>query len=66
MIMSRPDEYSRRLEEKTHQILKENHYILDKDEPEVVFVIGGDGTFLYAVHQYVHKLQNLKIGRAHV
>ena len=65
MIMSRPDEYSRRLEDKTHQILTKNHYILDKEDPEVIFVIGGDGTFLYAVQQYVQKLQNLKFYGIH-
>ena len=65
MIMSRPDENSRRLEEKTHKILAENHYILDKENPEVIFVIGGDGTFLYAVHQYVQKLQNIKFYGIH-
>ena len=37
-----------------------NHgFVLDEEEPEYVFSLGGDGTMLEAVHQYMH-LDNVK------
>ena len=47
-IVSRPDKLSASLEGKTRKTLSAHGYIYDEDEPEVVFVIGGDGTFIYA------------------
>ncbi len=32
--------------------LDENHFIQDENNPEVVFSVGGDGTFLRAVHDF--------------
>ena len=34
-------------------LLKENGFPIDENNPEVVIVIGGDGTFLRAVHHYL-------------
>lgn len=34
-------------------------YALDNDNPDVVFSIGGDGTFLRAVHYYLDKLDSI-------
>ena len=31
----------------------------DNENPEVVFVIGGDGSFLKAVHKYLDKLDSI-------
>ena len=54
-IIQRSDEYSKEVETKLHQLLKENNFLEDKDYPELVITIGGDGTFLYAVHQYLKR-----------
>ena len=35
-------------------------FIKDEDNPEIVFVLGGDGTFLKAIHHYVDKLESIK------
>ncbi|MBR0295740.1 MAG: NAD kinase [Bacilli bacterium] len=35
-------------------LLKENDFPIDENNPEVVIVIGGDGTFLRAVHRYLN------------
>ena len=40
--------------------LQANNYIKDQNDPELVVVIGGDGTFLMAVHQYMDKLDNIR------
>ncbi|MBQ6452307.1 MAG: NAD kinase [Solobacterium sp.] len=58
-IVSRPDKLSASLEGKTRKTLSAHGYIYDEDEPEVVFVIGGDGTFIYAVHQYLDQLDKV-------
>ena len=41
------------------QLLK-NGFELDNVNPDVVFSIGGDGTFLQAVHNYIDKLDSIK------
>lgn len=41
------------------QIVSRGHQIVDTN-PEVVIFIGGDGTFLKAVHQFVDNLNNIK------
>ena len=35
-------------------------FVLDDKDPDVVFVLGGDGTFLKAVHHYLDKLDTIK------
>lgn len=58
-IVTRPDDLSQSLSKKLHTVLEEHDHILDEENPEIVFVIGGDGTFIYAVHQYLEKLSSL-------
>lgn len=46
-----------------NNILKvcETHgFIYDNENPDIVFVLGGDGTFLKAVHHYLDKLDTVK------
>ena len=40
--------------------LEKNGFALDNINPDVVFSIGGDGTFLQAVHTYLDKLDSIK------
>ena len=40
--------------------LEKNGFILDNVNPDVIFSIGGDGTFLQAVHAYINKLDSIK------
>lgn len=39
---------------------RENGFEIDENEPEVVVFVGGDGTFLRAVHQYIDRLDKVK------
>lgn len=40
-------------------LINNNQYVEDKEDPDLVFVIGGDGTFLVAVHNYHAKLDKI-------
>ncbi len=37
-----------------------HNFTFDNDHPDVVFVLGGDGTFLKAVHRYIDQLDTVK------
>ncbi len=57
-FVTRKDEHSAALAEQIRQRLTAAGYT-ETDSPETVFVIGGDGTFLYAVHQYLEQLEHV-------
>ncbi len=40
--------------------LKKNGFVYNEEDPQYVFFLGGDGTFLRAVHKYVEKLDFIK------
>ena len=52
-IVQRNDEYSKEVEKKLRNLLNESLFQEDVKQPELVITIGGDGTFLYALHQYL-------------
>lgn len=54
-VIARPDEISEELRLRTIADLKKNGYEYDADYPDYCFVIGGDGTFIYAVHNILRK-----------
>lgn len=58
-IVSRRDEYSLKLEDKANNCLCHLGFIRDDEHPDTVIVIGGDGTFIHAVHQYMHCLNDV-------
>ena len=64
-IVSRPDSVSERLKERLDRILSEQGYTCDEVCPETVLVIGGDGTFIYAVHKYIDKLDKVRFFGIH-
>ena len=64
-IVARPDDISRSLQQEMELILKKNGYDENEKAPEYVFVIGGDGTFIYAVHQYISRLDEVKFFGIH-
>ena len=61
----RPDDVSEALKHRTVQVLKAHGYEENETDPETVFVIGGDGTFLYAVHQYIERLSDVRFFGIH-
>ena len=64
-IVHRIDDLSKEISDKLEAALKQANRIRNDENPEVVFVIGGDGTFLYAVHKYIDKIENLKFYGLH-
>lgn len=58
-VVTRPDEVSLSIAQRLRSDLNEKGYSEDERLPEVVFVIGGDGTFLYAVHKYLEQLNTV-------
>ena len=45
-------------EKKVLYLLKEEGFSFDEDNPDVVITIGGDGTFLRAVHKYMNQIDD--------
>ena len=64
-IATRQDEVSEKLKAKLNSALIANDWIYDEISPEYVFTIGGDGTFLHAVHHFLKKLKQVKFVGIH-
>ncbi|QBQ07451.1 inorganic polyphosphate/ATP-NAD kinase [Spiroplasma gladiatoris] len=60
-IVSNDYEITKKSVEKLKSTLIDKKYIQDDINPEIVFVIGGDGTFLKAVHLYQNILEKVKL-----
>lgn len=58
-IIDRGDENSRSLAAKLLHILETRNWICDPDHPELVLCIGGDGTLLRAIHEYMDQLDTV-------
>lgn len=58
-VVHRPDETSRQLKDELAGKLGEAGWTEDERQPDLVFAIGGDGTFLYAVHEYLDHSRSL-------
>ena len=58
-IVARPDGESGHLEKRLKEILLKEGMIYDEEHPEIVFPIGGDGTFIYAIHKYIDVVSDL-------
>jgi len=65
VILSKEDELSKELNNRlTHRLIELN-YVKNEDNPDFVVTIGGDGTFLRAIHQYIDQLDNIKFVGIH-
>lgn len=58
-ICARPDAESETIAGKIRSRLNACGYHENAAHPHTVFVIGGDGTFIYAVHQYMERLDEV-------
>ncbi|RDW15978.1 NAD kinase [Oceanobacillus chungangensis] len=57
-IVSKGDNRSNTIKETMKQYLTDFNLVYDKEEPDLVISVGGDGTFLEAFHRYVHRLES--------
>lgn len=64
-FVTRTDPTSYKLEHFIHARLEENHWIYDPEHPEIVISIGGDGTLLRSLHQYIHCLNDILLVGIH-
>lgn len=64
-IIARPDELSKKLDTEITTKLENNDFVRDDSNPETVIVVGGDGTFIYAVHKYIDRLKDVRFFGLH-
>ena len=64
-ISAKLDETSMTLNKKLKNALYKHDWIEDEITPEIVFTIGGDGTFLHAVHKYLNRLNRINFVGIH-
>lgn len=65
VILFKNDDQSEELKDKLYHRLIELSYELNDENPDFVVSIGGDGTFLRAIHQYIDKLDSIKFVGIH-
>ena len=60
-IVSRDDSHSKEMEGLLLKTLEKDAFFeFDEKSPETIIVIGGDGTFLAALHRYISIIDNIK------
>ena len=64
-VVNRPDPVSEHLKDRLDGILLNHGFARDEQVPETVLVIGGDGTFIYAVHKYIDVLDKVRFFGIH-
>lgn len=65
VIISKEDSDSLHLKRDLNQRLTDLNYVYDDSHPEIVISIGGDGTFLRAIHQYIEHLETIQFVGIH-
>lgn len=53
-VVAKKDDCSKQIEEIIIKRLTEAGWQEDREKPELILFVGGDGTFLYAAHKYMH------------
>ncbi len=65
-FITRPDNISRDIEKQIDEELSRTEgFERDDEHPHTVIVIGGDGTFIYAVHQFIDQLDHIQFHGLH-
>lgn len=64
-ICSRNDVNSKKIEEKLQSVFIEHGFVMDERSPEIVISLGGDGTFLRAIHKYIDNLDKVSFVGIH-
>lgn len=64
-VVARPDEISADVAGKIEEMLISGGRKKDQNDPDTIFVIGGDGTFIYAVHKYLNVLDHVRFYGIH-
>lgn len=64
-VVTKIDDKSQACKEKIMNALNDRNWIYDEMKPELVICIGGDGTLLYGVHQYLDILDEVNFVGVH-
>ena len=64
-IIAKTDECSQNLAQEMHTTFALNNWEISKDHPDLVVTVGGDGTFLHAIHSYLDQLDTIKVVGIH-
>lgn len=57
ITIAKKDPYSKEIEAQIIRRMEREHWHQEKTHPDFIFAIGGDGTFLHAVHCYMDQLE---------
>ncbi len=57
-VVNRDDSFSLEIRDLLSDLLVRHDWILDEQDPELVICVGGDGTLLRAIHQYIEQLDD--------
>lgn len=58
-IIHKTDDFSTKLADTINRNLKEGGMIQNRDNPDLIIVVGGDGKLLRAVHYYIGKIESV-------
>lgn len=64
-VLNRGDDLSKQLTEAFHSLAAEHRMVLDKQSPDIVLSIGGDGTMLHAFQMFRHQLDRVSFVGIH-
>lgn len=64
-LVVRPDKNSEKIADTLRHALNTAGYREDTENGKTVFVVGGDGTFIYAVHTYLDRLDRVRFYGIH-
>ena len=59
-IITRFDDQSKQIGDKIKQVLQSYQYEYNQENPDTVFVVGGDGTYIKAIHDYMERIPDVK------
>ena len=64
-IVSKLDDKSHQISQVIRERLQKENWIEDKEQAELIICVGGDGTLLYGVHQFLKRINELKFIAIH-
>lgn len=65
ILIAKDDERSQRIKRTIHQRFVADGWIFDEIQPQLVVTIGGDGTFLRAIHTFMHRIDEVSFVGVH-
>lgn len=64
-IIHRDDDFSKEFTKNLHTALRFINFEENQEHPQLIITVGGDGTMLHAIHQYIDKLKEVSFVGIH-